>query len=49
MKKVFDEVVSLDRRCYEIFGLNEDLLMENAASSMASCIQNKFPENSKSL
>ncbi len=49
MKKVFDEVVSLDRRCYEIFGLNEDLLMENAASSMASCIQNKFPENSKIL
>jgi ADP-dependent NAD(P)H-hydrate dehydratase / NAD(P)H-hydrate epimerase len=49
MKKVFDEVGSLDKRCYEKFGLSEDLLMENAASSMASCIQNKFPKNSKIL
>jgi hydroxyethylthiazole kinase-like uncharacterized protein yjeF len=49
MKKVFDEVRSLDKRCYEQFELSEDLLMENAASSMAHCIQSKFPKNSKVL
>jgi hydroxyethylthiazole kinase-like uncharacterized protein yjeF len=49
MQKVFDEVGSLDKRCYEQFGLSEDLLMENAANSMASFIQNKFPKNSKIL
>ncbi len=31
MKKVFKEVDSLDKRCYEEFGLTEDILMENAA------------------
>uniref|UniRef100_UPI0040479539 NAD(P)H-hydrate dehydratase n=1 Tax=Aliarcobacter sp. TaxID=2321116 RepID=UPI0040479539 len=35
MQKLFDEVNSLDKRCYESFFLSEDLLMEHAASSMA--------------
>ena len=35
MQKLFDEVNSLDKRCYEKFLLSEDLLMEHAASSMA--------------
>ncbi|MDZ7817816.1 MAG: NAD(P)H-hydrate dehydratase [Aliarcobacter sp.] len=35
MQKLFDEVNSLDKRCYEKFFLSEDLLMEHAASSMA--------------
>ena len=35
MQKIFDEVNSLDKRCYEKFLLSEDLLMEHAASSMA--------------
>ncbi len=49
MKKIFEEVGSLDKRCYEKFGLSEDLLMENAANSMVHCIQSKFPKNSKIL
>ena len=49
MKKVFDEVGSLDKRCYEEFHLSEDLLMENAANGMANFIQNKFPKSSKIL
>jgi hydroxyethylthiazole kinase-like uncharacterized protein yjeF len=49
MKKVFDEVGNLDKRCYEEFGLSEDLLMENAANSMAHFIQNKFLKGSKIL
>jgi hydroxyethylthiazole kinase-like uncharacterized protein yjeF len=39
MQKLFDEVNSLDKRCYEKFLLSEDLLMEHAASSMALYIR----------
>jgi hydroxyethylthiazole kinase-like uncharacterized protein yjeF len=31
MREVYYEVDSLDKRCYEEYGLNEDILMENAA------------------
>jgi len=44
MKKVFDEVGTLDERCYKELGLSEDLLMENAAGTMANFIENKFPK-----
>lgn len=49
MQKVFDEVNSLDKRCYDDFGLSEDLLMEHAASSMMQYIQKKFSSNEKIL
>lgn len=42
MQKLFDEVNSLDKRCYEKFFLSEDLLMEHAASSMALYIEEKY-------
>ena len=35
MQKLFDEVNSLDKRCYEEFLLSEDILMEHASNSMA--------------
>jgi len=47
MQKLFDEVASLDKRCYEEFFLSEDILMEHAASGMARYIRNKFRKNSK--
>lgn len=47
MQKLFDEVGSLDTRCYEQFNLSEDILMEHAANGMASIIRHKFPKNSK--
>ena len=47
MQKLFDEVESLDRRCYEKFFLSEDILMEHAASGMAEYIRNNFAKNSK--
>ena len=46
MQKLFDEVGSLDTRCYEQFGLNEDILMEHASNGMASYIRHKFPRKS---
>lgn len=39
MQKIFEEVASLDARCYEEFFLSEDLLMEHAASGMAEYIR----------
>ena len=47
MQKLFDEVKSLDRRCYEKFFLNEDILMEHAAEGMASYIRSRFEKNAK--
>lgn len=45
MKKVFDEVGSLDKRCYEEFFLSEDLLMEQAASSICKFCEDNFTIN----
>ena len=49
MQKVFEEVNSLDKKCYEQFFMSEDLLMEHAANAMASFIKEKFEKNSKIL
>ena len=46
MQKVFDEVNSLDERCYTKYSLSEDILMENAASSMCNFIEKKIKKNS---
>ncbi|PLY05939.1 MAG: bifunctional ADP-dependent NAD(P)H-hydrate dehydratase/NAD(P)H-hydrate epimerase [Arcobacter sp.] len=48
MQKLFYEVASLDKRCYEQFALSEDLLMEHASASMYEYIENNF-DNSKSI
>ena len=47
MQNLFDEVASLDARCYEEFALSEDILMEHAADGIAGFIRNKFPKGSK--
>ena len=47
MQKLFDEVASLDKRCYEKFFLSEDILMEHAANGMAEYIRNNFSKKSK--
>lgn len=48
MQKLFDEVNSLDKRCYEEFFLTEDILMEHAANGMCEYIQDNF-EDKKSV
>ncbi len=45
MQKVFSEVNSLDKRCYEELGLTEDILMENAAAGIFNFINDKFSSN----
>lgn len=42
MQNVFDEVASLDERCYKEFALSEDILMEHAADGMADFIKTNF-------
>jgi len=49
MKKVFFEVDSLDKRCYEEFGLSEDVLQEHASMSMANFIKTNFKSGQKIL
>jgi len=47
MQKLFDEVGTLDTRCYDKFGLSEDILMEHAANGISKYIRDNFPRNSK--
>lgn len=42
MKKIFDEVRSLDKRAIEEFHLTEDILMENASLGLKNYITKKF-------
>ncbi len=47
MQNLYDEVGSLDKRSYDEFGLNEDILMEHAALGISSYIRKNFIKNSK--
>ncbi len=49
MQKVYKECYALDKRCYEQYGLTEDILMEHAASGMAAYIRENFEKNSSIL
>lgn len=49
MKKIFDEVRSLDKRAIEEFHFTEDILMENASLSLKNYITKKFKKNSSIL
>ena len=49
MQKVFESCYALDKRCYDTYGLSEDILMEHAASGMANYIRKHFPLGSSVL
>ncbi len=49
MQKLFDEVNSLDKRCYEKFFLTEDILMEHAANSIALYINQNLSDKKSIL
>ncbi len=49
MQKVFQDCYALDERCYELFGLNEDILMEHAAMGMATFIKERFGDDASIL
>ena len=45
MQNIFDEVASLDKRCYDELLLSEDILMEHAANGMADFIKKNYSAN----
>jgi len=47
MQKLFEEVSTLDARCYNEFHLSEDILMEHAANGIASYIKRNFSNTHK--
>jgi len=49
MQKVFKNCYALDKRCYESYGLSEDILMEHAAAGMANYIRKHFPQDTSVL
>ena len=49
MQKVFKSCYDLDRKCYEQYGMTEDILMEHAARGMAEYIQNNFKKGTSLL
>ena len=42
MQNIFEEVTTLDQRCYDELHLSEDILMEHAADGMADFIRQNF-------
>ena len=49
MQKVFENCYGLDKRCYEAYGLTEEILMEHAAAGMAEHIRQNFQKHSTVL
>jgi len=49
MQKVFKNCYALDNKCYEEYGLTEDILMEHAASGIANYIRNHFIQGTSVL
>jgi len=49
MQKVFEECYTLDKKCYEEYGLSEEILMEHAAAGMVNYIQATFQKTSSVL
>ncbi len=49
MQKLFIDCYEMDKRCYDEYGLSEDILMENAASAMADYIEKNFTKDSSIL
>ena len=49
MQNLYSDVTKLDRRCYEIYNLPEDILMEHAAYAITQQIQKRFSKGSSVL
>ncbi|MBU1668025.1 NAD(P)H-hydrate dehydratase [bacterium] len=49
MQKLFKSCYEMDSRCYDVYNLTEDILMEHAANGMANYIKANFKEKSMVL
>jgi hydroxyethylthiazole kinase-like uncharacterized protein yjeF len=43
MKNLYEDVGFLDRRCYDLYDLSEDILMEHAAAALAAAVRRQNP------
>jgi len=44
MRKVFKDCYAMDQRCYDEYGLTEDILMEHAAKGIKKYIEQHYPD-----
>ncbi len=49
MQNIYNEVNSLDKRCYTKYKLTEDILIEHASTAIMNFIDKKFKKNKKVL
>ena len=49
MQKVFENCYALDKRCYDSYGLSEDILMEHAAAGIGNYIRKHFLQGTSVL
>lgn len=49
MQKVYQNCYEMDKKCYEMYGLSEDILMEHAAGGMAQYIRCRFAQGASVL
>ncbi|MGM0623952.1 MAG: NAD(P)H-hydrate epimerase, partial [Campylobacterota bacterium] len=49
MQNLYYDCYALDKRCYEQYGLSEDILMENAALGISNFIKHRFEKGSEIL
>lgn len=49
MQNIYNEVNTLDKRCYDKYNLSEDILMEHASISMMNFIDKNFKTNQRIL
>lgn len=49
MQKVYQSCYEMDKKCYEIYGLSEDILMEHAAGGMEQYIRGRFAKGASVL
>ena len=49
MQNLYESVAKLDHKCYDLYNLPEDILMEHAASAIVSEIQKRFEPGSSVL
>ena len=49
MQKLYRSCYEMDKRCYDSYGLNEDILMEHAAAGMAHYIRRYFDKDATVL
>ncbi len=49
MRNIYENVAHLDRRCYDLYNLSEDILMEHAANALVKAVEERADKDAKVL